>query len=117
VPFTYDSERNLVFVDYTNLTAEQLVAEVERVHREARLHLTGAPARVLVDVRGTTMSSEAVRALKDSTRSTGGSVERTAVVGITGLKKVLADAIARFSGTNTQYFDSKEEALAWLTRP
>ncbi len=43
-------------------------------------------------------------------------VEKTAVVGVTGLKKVLADAIAKFSGTHTKYFATKEEALDWLVR-
>lgn len=117
MPYTYDSQRNVVFVDYTNLTPEQLVAEVERVHSEARANLAGTRAKVLVDVRGTLMSSDAVRALKESTRSNSSIVEKTAVVGITGVKKILADAIARFSGTNTKYFDTKEDALEWLTRP
>jgi hypothetical protein len=44
-------------------------------------------------------------------------VEKTAIVGVTGLKKVLADAIAHFSGTNTQYFGTKQAALEWLTKP
>lgn len=29
---------------------------------------------------------------------------------MTGMKKVLADAIARFSGTHTRYFDTKAQA-------
>ena len=117
MPSTYDSERNVVFVDYTNLAAEQLTEEVARVHEEARTHLSGRPAKILVDVRGTMMSREAVQTLKESTKSNKSLVEKTAIVGITGLKKILADAIARFSGTNTKYFDTKEEALEWLMKP
>jgi len=117
MPFSYDGERNVVFVDYTNLKAEELVAEVDRVHKEARAHLTGTRAKVLVDVRGAMMSAEAVRALKESTRSDKAMIEKTAIVGVTGVKRILADAIARFSGTNTKYFDTKEEAMEWLARP
>ncbi len=62
------------------------------------------------------MSTEAVQALKNSTKRTGALVERTAVVGVSGLKKVLADAIARFSGTNTKYFATRDDALDWLAR-
>jgi hypothetical protein len=72
---------------------------------------------VLVDVTGTMMNTEAVQALKASTKRDGAMVEKTAVVGVTGLKKVLADAIAKFSGTHTRYFDTKEEALEWLAKP
>ncbi len=117
MPFTYDGERSIVFVDYTNLKADELVAEVDRVHREARSHLIGTRTRVLVDVRGAMMSAEAVRALKESTKSDRAMIEKTAIVGITGVKRILADAIARFSGTNTKYFDTKEEAMEWLARP
>ncbi len=117
MPYTYDTERNIVFIDYTRLTAEQLIAEAERVHQEGRSRLSGRKARVLVDITGTTMSPEAVRALKDSTRNDKAMVEKTAIVGVTGLKKILADAIARFSGTHTQYFDTKEQALDWLLKP
>ena len=116
MPFTYDPESNIVFIDYAHLTAERLMAEAERVHEHGRRYL-GRPARVLVDVTGTNLNSAAVQALKETTRNDRALVERTAVVGVTGLKKVLADAIARFSGTNTRYFDTKEAALEWLTKP
>jgi hypothetical protein len=117
MPFTYDRERSVVFVDYTNLKADELVAEADRVHKEARAHLAGTRVKVLVDVRGTMLNSETVRALKESTRSDRDMIEKTAIVGIKGVKRILADAIARFSGTNTKYFDTKEEALEWLARP
>jgi hypothetical protein len=117
MPVTYDSERSFVLVDYTNLKADELVAEADRVHKEARSHLTGKRVKVLVDVRGVMMSSEAVRALKESTRDDKAMIEKTAIVGITGVKRILADAIARFSGTDTKYFDTKEEAMEWLARP
>jgi hypothetical protein len=117
MPFTYDGERNVVFVDYTNLKADELIAEADRVHKEARSHLAGTRAKVLVDVRGAMLNSETVRALKESTRSDRAMIEKTAIVGIKGVKRILADAIARFSGTNTKYFDTKEEALEWLARP
>ncbi len=116
MPFSYDIERNIVFIDYTQLTPEQLMAETERVHEQGRTRL-GKPARVLVDITGTLLNSEAVQALKQTTKDDQNLVERTAVVGVTGLKKILADAIARFSGTNTRYFDTKEAALEWLTKP
>lgn len=116
MPFTYDSEKNIVFVDYTNMKPEELIAEAAKAHSEARAHLSGSKVRVLVDITGASMSTEAVRALKDSTKRDSAMVEKTAIVGITGLKKILADAIATFSGTQTKYFATKEEALEWLTK-
>ena len=117
MPYIYDRERNVVFVDYTNMKPPQLVAEAEKIHAEARSLLAGRKVKVLVDVSGASMSTEAVQALKSSTKRDSELVERTAIVGITGIKKVLADAIARFSGTHTKYFGNKEQALDWLTKP
>jgi hypothetical protein len=117
MPVSYDSERNTVLVDYSNMKAVELIAEAERVHNEARLHLSGKKVKVLVDVTGASMSRESVRALKDTTKRDSAMVEKTAVIGVTGLKKVLADAIASFSGTHTRYFDTKDQALAWLAEP
>ncbi len=115
MPATYDAARNIVFVDYSNMRPAELIAEAQRLHDEARLHFAGKQVRVLVDITGVMLNSEAVQALKDSTKRDSAIVERTAVVGISGVKKILADAIARFSGTHTRYFASQDEALAWLT--
>ncbi len=115
MPARYDATRNIVFVDYRNMKPAELIAEAQRLHEEARLHFAGKQVRVLVDITGVMLNTEAVQALKDSTKRDSAIVERTAVVGITGVKKVLADAIAKFSGTHTRYFASQEEALEWLT--
>ncbi len=117
MPATYDAARNIVFVDYSNMKAAELIAEAQRLHNEARSHFAGSKVKVLVDVTGTMMNTEAVQALKASTKRDSSMVEKTAIVGVTGLKKVLADAIAKFSGTHTKYFATKVEALGWLTRP
>jgi hypothetical protein len=114
MPARYDAARNIVFVDYRNMKAAELIAEAQRLHDEARLHFAGRQVRVLVDITGVMLNSKAVQALKDSTKRDSAMVERTAVVGVTGLKKVLADAIAKFSGTHTRYFDTNDQALSWL---
>ena len=115
MPVTYDAAKKIVFVDYTNMKPAELMAEAQKVHQEARTRLAGQRFKVLVDITGVVMNTEAVQALKASTKRTGSMIEKTAVVGVTGLKKVLADAIAKFSGTHTKYFGTKDEALRWLT--
>ncbi len=117
MPYTYDSEKKLAFVDYSNMKPAELIAEAERVHNEARDHLSGLKMKVLVDISGVLMNSDAVRAIKGSTKRDSAMVEKTAIVGVSGLKRILADAIATFSGTRTKYFETKAEALEWLTKP
>jgi hypothetical protein len=115
MPYTYDAAKNIVFVDYSNMKPAELMAEAQKLHHEARTRLAGQKFKVLVDVTGTMMNTESVQALKNSTKRDAAMIEKTAVVGVTGLKKVLADAIAKFSGTHTRHFDTKAQALSWLT--
>ncbi len=69
---------------------------------------------VLTDVRGTVMSSEVVSIAKESSAETTKYVRKTAVIGISGFRKVLIDAVSRFSGQRFAIFEDVEEAKDWL---
>jgi hypothetical protein len=66
---------------------------------------------VLTDVRGTVLSTEVLNIGKESSARTTKHVHKTAVLGISGFRKVLLDAVSRFSG---QCFAVFEEAKDWL---
>jgi len=72
---------------------------------------------VLVDVRGSVGSTEVVQLFKDSSIRTKKYVRKTAVIGISGFRKVLLDAITRFSGRNATTFDDLDAAKDWLAGP
>lgn len=69
---------------------------------------------VLVDVRGTTTSTQAVDVFRESATRTKGWVIRHAIIGVTGIQKILARAVARFSGEELVLFDDVDEAKDWL---
>jgi len=71
-------------------------------------------ARVLVDIRNTVTSTDVVSLFKESTARTKGHVLRTAIVGVTGVQKVLVAAVARFSRETLHVFNQTEEAMEWL---
>ena len=68
----------------------------------------------LVDVRDTVASNEAMRVFKQSAGRGKDYVRKSAVVGITGFKKVLLDAVSIFSGQSFGAFTDLEEAKDWL---
>ncbi len=72
---------------------------------------------VLVDVRDTVGAAEVVQLLKNSSLRTKKHVRKTATVGIAGFRKVLLDAINRFSGRNVTLFDDPDAAKDWLIGP
>jgi hypothetical protein len=69
---------------------------------------------VIVDVRGTVLSSEAVQLFKAAAVETKPYARKTAVVGITGYRKVLSDAVAFFSGRSFGVINDLEEAKDWV---
>ena len=75
-----------------------------------------APGSVLCisDVRDTVASSEAMAIIKNSAKRTNLYVRKQAVIGVTGVRRVLADAVVRFSGQKLSLFDNLEKAQEWL---
>lgn len=68
-----------------------------------------------MDVRGTTASVEALDIVKQSAKRKRPYVFREAVIGVTGIQKILAQSVARFGAYGFKLFDSVEAALDWLT--
>lgn len=69
---------------------------------------------VLVDIRDTVTSSEVVSLMKESAARMKGRVARTAVIGVIGIQRVLAQAVARFIGQPLVLFSDLDAAKEWL---
>jgi hypothetical protein len=69
---------------------------------------------VLTDTRDTVVSSEVMSIAKEGSARTTKYVRKTAVIGVTGVRQVLLDAVSRFSGQQFATFDDIETAKDWL---
>ena len=69
---------------------------------------------VLTDIRDTVVSSEVMNLAKESSDRTAKHIRKTAVIGVTGIRRVLLDAVSRFSGQQFVAFDDVEKAKDWL---
>jgi hypothetical protein len=104
------------YADYSNFGRDSASLRVEVDAADAIIEkLPENSAIVLVDVRNTVTSTDVVAMMKDSAARTKGHVLRHAVVGVTGIQRVLASAVARFSGEPLHLFDSVDRAKEWLT--
>jgi hypothetical protein len=92
---------------------EGLQKEVEAVDREICRQLEGS-VLALADLQGTVASKKVVELFKLSAARTRNHVRKQAVVGVTGIRRLLAEAVARFSGQSMMLFDTVEEAKDWL---
>jgi hypothetical protein len=68
----------------------------------------------LSDLQNTVGSAEVVELFKKSASRTKPYSRKQAVIGVSGVKRILAEAVARFSGQRMTYFDDIESAKDWL---
>jgi hypothetical protein len=89
-------------------------AELEEVQRI----VTAQPldsVLVLSDFRDTNVGSDLLSAMNTASAATKDHVQKTAVLGVTGMKRKLADLLTALTGQPLKYFDDIESAKNWLT--
>lgn len=69
---------------------------------------------VLSDFRDTSVGSELLSAMNEASAATKAYAHRTAVLGVTGMKRKLADLLIALTGQPLKYFDDIEAAKNWL---
>jgi hypothetical protein len=90
-----------------------LSAEIDAVD-EVILREPPDSVLLLVDLRHTVTSSAVVDLFKKSSAKTKGYVRKQAIIGISGIQKMLAQAVAWFSRETFVIFDTPDEARDWL---
>ena len=69
---------------------------------------------VLSDFRDTNVGSELLSSMNAASTATKAYVHKTAVLGVTGMKRNLADLLTALTGQPLKYFDDIEAAKSWL---
>ena len=105
----------IFFQDFSGLLydAEAMKKELAQVQAEVISHPKNS-LLVLSDFRDTNITSEMMPILNASSAETKDHVRKTAVLGVTGIKRTLADLLTRLTGQALKYFDSEEAAKDWL---
>ena len=71
---------------------------------------------VLSDFRDTTVGSDLLASMNAASNATKGYVHKTAVLGVSGMKRKLADLLTALTGQPLKYFDDIEAAKDWLVQ-
>ena len=69
---------------------------------------------VLSDFRDTAIGNELLSSMNAASVATKDFVHKTAVLGVTGMKRKLADLLTALTGQPLKYFDDFEAAKNWL---
>ena len=110
------NDKAVLHLDYANFKTdiEGLRQEVAEADAEIQREPKGT-VLVLIDLRDTVASGAVVQLFKESSLVTQPYIRRHALIGITGVKRYLADKVAQLSGRPMRLFKTEEEALDWLT--
>lgn len=114
--FIIHNGKEIFYVDYTDVNDAEALRE--RIARAESVLLGSGKNGLLelIDVTGSYAEPESLELLKESAKITTPHVSRSAIVGVSGVKKILLDFVNRFSGMRIEPKPTLEEAKDWLVR-
>ena len=115
VVFLEHRGKRVLFVNYSQCDIPMLkavAAEGNRVISREALN----SVLTLNDVTGTSFDKESVAVLQSKVAANAPFVRRAAVIGISGLQRLIYEGIQAFSRRNLPLFPSRLEALDWLVK-
>jgi stage II sporulation SpoAA-like protein len=95
---------------YNSAAVKVELADVQRIVTVQPLN----SVRVLSDFRDTNVGTDLLAAMNNASTATKDYVNKTAVLGVTGMKRKLADLLTALTGQPLKYFDNMEAAKNWL---
>jgi heme oxygenase len=95
---------------YNSAAVKTELAEVQEIIKAQALN----SALVLSDFRDTNVGTDLLPAMNAASAATKAHVHKTAVLGVTGMKRKLADLLTALTGQTLKYFDDIETAKNWL---
>jgi len=113
VKFIKHQEKEILFLDFSN----SQTAEVLKIIEDAKQVIRTRPQNsllTLTDVTNARFNEAVGEGMKQFTAHNKPYVKAAAVVGITGLKRIIFGAVMAFSKRKIESFDDVEQAKQWL---
>ncbi len=107
--------KNILHLDFSNCKAEEILNTITR----AKKVIATYPEKsllTLTDVTDARFNDTVTQEMKVFTAHNRPYVRAGAVVGVTGLKRIIFQAVIAFSGRKLSTFDSVEQAKQWLVK-
>ena len=109
--------RRIFYQDFSNLlyNADAVLEELALVQQVVRAEPLDS-VLVLSDFRETHIGSKVLKPMDEASVATKSHVHKAAVLGITGMKRTLADMLTAITGQPLRYFNNEEDAKNWLAK-
>lgn len=114
-------EKSILYIDLSNFRENIKAFDAELTEAVATIgqKMYEQPLNsvlVLVDLRNTSMTQQANTLLSERIKDTKKYVQRTAVIGMTGIRKIFLDYFAMIASSETGSFEDPESGIKWLLR-
>lgn len=113
ITFIEHRGKTILHLDFSHAGKADVLPIIER----AKTTIAAQPPKsvfTLTDVTGTGFNVEISDAMKNFVAHNKPYVAASAVVGVTGLKQIIFNAVMTFSGRQLHAFDSLDKAKDWL---
>jgi hypothetical protein len=109
--------KKIFYQDFSNLFFnEQAVIEELNAVQETVMSQPENSVLVLSNFSNTEVTMNLMPILNESSSKTKVYVRKTAVLGVTGVKRTLGDLLSRITGQPLMYFNTEHEAKDWLAK-
>ena len=107
--------KRIFYQDFSRLfyNTAAVKAELEEVQKIVKAEPIDS-VLVLTDMRDTNIGSDLLPVMNAASTATKAHVHKTAVLGVAGMKRKLADLLTALTGQPLKYFDDLEAAKDWL---
>jgi hypothetical protein len=107
--------KKIFYQDFSKLfyNSAAVKAELLEVQEIVKAQPNGS-VLILTDMRDTNVGSDLLPAMNAASTATKDHVRKTAVLGVIGMKRKLADLLTSLTGQPLKYFDDIEAAKKWL---
>ncbi|HEC36866.1 hypothetical protein LCGC14_0766630 [marine sediment metagenome] len=106
--------KEILYENYTHLSGEQIATRVP-IFSHLELNMGKKDMLLIIDLSNSFANKDAVSAFTEAGKVTGHLFPKTAVLGITGVKKILLNVVNRLTQVNAKPFSDIEGAKDYLT--
>ncbi|HCB02614.1 MAG TPA: hypothetical protein DEP19_09555 [Anaerolineae bacterium] len=109
--------KKIFYQDFSNnfFNDKAVIAELKEV-QELILTQPENSTLVLSNFSNTEITSAVMPLLNESSKKTKSHIRKTAVVGVSGIKRTLGDLLSKITGQSLMYFNDENEAKDWLAQ-
>ena len=105
---------DIIYSDFSNLKS---IEEITKVFEDGSEIISNSPLKsvyALTNFDNMFFNTKVMRVIQETLKINKPHIKNTAVIGITGLSKIMFDGIIRLSGRDLRLFDTMEEAKEFL---